>query len=399
MTTRGQREFDIALVGCTGFVGRLVAEHLAAAAPVGARIVLAGRNAERVGKVAADVGRPEWATLTVDVTDRAQAEALADRADVVITTVGPYRTYGEHLVAACAAAGTDYVDLTGETLFVAESVERNHATAQRTGGRIVHSCGFDSVPSDLGMELVRGEAVTRGEPVPGLARMYVKDTRGGVSGGTVASITTQLAETRGDTTARRLVADPLALAPGGGRPPRVPERLVARDPATGGAWIAPFLMAVYNTRVVQRSRYLHGDGPLSYQEYVETGRGVKGFLKAAVVAGATVGGAALLTYGGPLVNRFLPQAGDGPSQHVRDAGHYAVQTIGLGERHRYVAEFADDRDPGYGSTAVMLGESALALAFDGLPARGGVLTPAVALGEALVNRLREQGFRISVRTV
>lgn len=410
---QGGRDLDIVLVGATGYVGRLVAEHLARVAPPDARVALAGRDPERVRSVLTGLDRPAWEVLRLDTTDKDQATQVCRRTRVVITTVGPYNSYGNTLVDACAAEGTHCADLSGEVLFVAGNIQRNHEIAQRSGARIVHSCGFDSVPSDLGMFLVDHQAQQAGAGTPVQARMYVLDTRGGISGGTIASALGQLEQCRDDAHARRVVMDPLALVrptPGGSperlRPGRLAANLLRHDD-DGPGWVTPFFMAPYNTRIVQRSHALrHGmaeesaaplNDPvpaLDYSEVVLGGTGPLGAARAGLVGAASVAGLALLTKGGALRDR-LPRPGSGPSAARRQAGRYTTVTVGTtADGRRFRAEFADHRDPGYGSTAVMLGQAGLALAFDALPDEPGVTTPAAAMGHRLVERLREQGFRI-----
>ena len=385
-------ELDIVLFGATGFVGRLTAAHLARHAPAGVRIGLAGRSPEKVRAVRDELGVP-WPVLQADSDDEASLDTLARTARVVISTVGPYAERGMPLVMACARAGTDYVDLTGEVLFVRRSLAEADAVARESGARIVHSCGFDTVPSDLAVLMTAERA--RAEGTGTLAATTVLATfRGSVSGGTVASLRGQVADAARDRTARAVVADPHALDDA--MTPQPPDLAPVAFSQVVGAWTAPFLMAPYNTRVVRRSAQLLGYGPgFGYGEAMTTGRGVRGAAAAWAVAGAVRAG--IVAFAAPvldpLFDAVLPSSGEGPSERSRAAGHFRMTAHATtSQGARYLGVVAADQDPGYDGTAVMLGESALALALGESPAGGGVLTPASALGSALIRRLAAQGF-------
>ena len=396
---------DLVLVGAAGFVGRLVAEHLARYAPPDVRIALAGRSQERLEAVRAELGgtAASWPLLVVDVADEEAVAGLAVATKVVVSTVGPYLPRGLPLVRACAAAGTDYADLTGETLFVRRSIDAAHEQAVATGARIVHSCGFDSVPSDLGVGLCARQAAADGEGSLTQTVLHVRSARGGISGGTVDSLRQQLIETSGDPAARALVGRADALVdgpetPGARRPGR--PRPVHRDRATR-RWQAPFIMGVFNRQVVHRSNALaHAAyGPeFRYREVVDTGRGPRGAALAAALTGGTLALTAGMAFGPTraLLDRVLPAPGAGPSDQTLQRGRFAVEVLATTTTGaRYRTTVAADKDPGYRGTAVMLGESGLSLALDDLPLRGGVLTPMVALGTALADRLRAHGFTVA----
>lgn len=421
----GPREFDIILFGATGFVGRLTARHLAAEASPALRIALAGRSLTRLQEVARDLEGParDWPLIQLDATDERAVADLAARSRVVATTVGPYARFGGPLVAACARAGTDYCDLTGEVLFVHRSIAENHETARRTGARIVHACGFDSIPSDLGVLLTAQAARADGAEL-GRTHLAVRSMKGGFSGGTVDSARTQVDELKVDAGARRVVGDPWALADGP-RPTRKPkggsetdgtasartsgpagvlDRLVKTSPvkrdADNGHFTGPFVMAAFNTRVVARSASLlgYGDG-FRYVEYSDCGAGPAGAVTAgvtAVVLGAGLAGLAF-TPTRVLLDRMLPKPGDGPSEQTQAKGRFRMEVTGEATNGaRYRTTVAAPYDPGYGGTAVMLGQAALALVEDRgrLPDAAGVLTPATAIGAPLVDRLREHRFTI-----
>ena len=403
-----QRELDLVLYGATGFVGRLVAAHLAEAASAGLRVGLAGRSSERLERVRAGLGpaASDWLLVLADSGDPASLRTLAARSRVVASTVGPYLRHGILLAEACAAAGADYVDLTGEVLFVRELIDRCHGTAQRTGARVVVSCGFDSVPSDLAVHLLHAHAATAGAGALTDTTLRVRALLGGVSGGTIDSLRAQLELVRSQPRLRALLADPAALTGGA----RVEGRADAPRPfqdGETGEWVAPFVMADYNTRLVLRSYVLrdraYGDR-FRYREVLPAGRGFVGRLR----AGGIAAGLRLLTtaMATPVLRRALdaalPAPGEGPSAARRAAGSFRVVTSTRAQDgRRFEATVAAQGDPGYAATAVMLGQAALALAVDGerCSAEGGVLTPAVALGDVLVERLRAQGFTIAARAV
>ncbi|HWC21125.1 MAG TPA: saccharopine dehydrogenase NADP-binding domain-containing protein [Flexivirga sp.] len=410
----GNREHDIVLFGATGFVGTLTAEYLARHTPDGVRVALAGRTRAKLEAVRdALPGRAaDWPVLVADSSDTASLQTLAESARVVISTVGPYAKYGLPLVEACATAGTDYVDLTGEVLFVRESIDRFQELANGTGARIVHSCGFDSVPSDLGAFVLSEKVHADGAGDLGDTTLYMA-MKGGVSGGTVASAMIQLDEVRADKDKRKVALDKFALSPDRAAEPSGEWRDSAsvRYAEEIDAWTGPFVMATFNTRIVRRSNALQGHGygrSFRYREVQRTGRGIRGRLMAYAMAGGLgLGfGAMSVPLLRPVVDRVLPSPGDGPDEKSRDAGYFkatlrTTTTTGAS----YTSVVAAQGDPGYKATAVMLGESALCLAVsrdecplpEGL--NGGVLTPATALGTVLVERLRAQDFTISAEAV
>jgi len=403
------RRLDVVVFGATGFVGRLTAGELVRRAPDGVRVGLAGRSQERLARVRDGLGprAAGWPLVAADSSDAGAMRALAESCRVVATTVGPYRRYGMALVEACAAAGTDYVDLTGEVLFMRAAIDRCDAVAQRSGARIVHTCGFDSIPSDLGVLLLH-EAVVRdraGELTD--TTLVVRAMKGGASGGTLASLTGQLDEVRGDPALREVVEDPYALSPDRAAEPDLGRQADLRAPSYDAdldTWLAPFVMASINTRVVRRSNALQGwayGRSLRYREAMGMGSGTAGRVKAAALA-AGVGALVAGLSAGPtrrLLDRVLPAPGEGPSDQAREQGFFKIDvhtrtTTGA----RYVCHVAAQGDPGYKATAVMLAEAALCLLLDRdrLPDRAGVLTPATAMGTALADRLRAAGQTLEV---
>jgi len=399
----GSREYDVVVFGATGFTGRLVAERLVERAPDGVRVALAGRSLAKLASVRDSLGprAADWALMLADSTDRATLNKLAASTVAVATTVGPYAAHGLPLVAACAKAGTHYVDLTGEVLFMRASIDAHHAMAMRSGARIVHACGYDSIPSDLGVLLLHEAADGLGETT-----LLVRSIRGGISGGTLASAREHLAAIGADPAARALAADPYTLSPDRDSEPDLgDERDIAapvHDPALG--WIGPFVMAATNTRVVRRSNAVSGyaySRQFRYREGIGFGEGVAARARAMGLSTGMGALGAAMGFGPTRagLGKVLPKPGEGPSAEERAAGHFRmdVYTEALdGQRLR--ATVAAQGDPGYAATSLMLAESVLLAASDdpGLPDRAGVLTPATGLGHALVQRLRAAGMTLEV---
>jgi short subunit dehydrogenase-like uncharacterized protein len=401
------RTHDLVVYGATGFVGRLLAAYLAGAAPAGLRIALAGRSRSRLEQVRGELpaAARDWPLVEADSTDAASLAALAASTRVLATTVGPYLRHGLPVVEACARAGTHYADLTGEVLFVRRAIDATDAVARDTGARIVHACGYDSIPSDLSVLLLAERA--RADRAGGLHDVQLVATaRGGVSGGTVDSVRAQFEELGRDTTARRVVGDPYALSPDRDAEPDTRQPRDAGPPSRtpDGRWTAPFVMAPFNTRVVRRSNALqdwaYGRG-LRYGEVMGCGWGIPGAAAATAITAALAGFAAAMSLPPTrsLLDRVLPDPGSGPGEQTRARGWFRMEvdaTTGSGRRYRATA--AGQGDPGYAATAVMLGETVLGLALDGdrLPDRAGSLTPATALGPVLVERLRAAGHTYEV---
>ncbi len=301
----GDRELDVVVFGATGFVGRLVAGYLARHATHDVRIGLAGRSLQRLADIRARLGgaASAWPLLAADSADPASVTALAHASRVVATTVGPYRGQGLMLAEACASAGTDYADLSGEVLFIRESIDRCHAVATKTGARIVHCCGFDSVPSDLGVLLLHQAARADGAGALADTTLVVTALKGGVSGGTLASGLGQLEETAASAERRTVVEDPYALSPDRAAEPDLgDERDLewASYDAAVGSWVGPFLMAGLNTRVVRRSNALQDwayGRRFRYREVTGFGTGPAGAAQAAAVAAAGKAMAAGLGFG------------------------------------------------------------------------------------------------------
>lgn len=412
-----RREFDIVIYGASGFVGKLTAEYLASVSHRSggkARIALAGRSVGKLEAVRARLAESarDWPILTVDADRPSTLDEMAARTQVVITTVGPYSRYGLPLVAACAKAGTDYADLTGEAMFVRQSIDDYHKQAVDTGARIVHACGFDSVPSDMSVYELFRRARQDGAGELCDTNYVLRSFSGGVSGGTIASMIEVFRASSGDPDTRRLLADPYTLAQDRGAEPELgpqPDLPWRRGreiaPELDGVWAAGFVMAMYNTRIVRRSNalldYAYGHR-FRYAEYMGVGPSPMAGAAAAATTAAIAGTAAL---GGRffrllprrLVERVAPKPGTGPSEEVRERGYYRVETYTTTSTGaRYVATMSQSGDPGYKATSVMLGECGLALALDRdkLPELHGVLTPAAAMGDALLERFPAAGISL-----
>lgn len=396
-----KREFDIVVWGASGFTGELVVEYLAQTYGVGGELnwAIAGRNQDKLEQVRDNYlppkQREQLPILIADSSDPASLARLVARTRVVCTTVGPYSKYGTPLVAACANAGTDYCDLTGEVQWMARVIPEYQGMAEASGARIVQPCGFDSIPFDMGTWYLQRAMLERHGVPACQVKGRVGRNRGAASGGTVASIMNLMEEAKRDPSIRRLVANPYALYP-----PGTPAGQDGRDQSSArfdpdfNQWTSPFIMAAVNTRVVRRSNALLGfpwGEDFRYDEAV-LNRSRLEAIRNAIASG--VGMAALAI--GPtrkLAQRFLPAPGEGPSRKQREAGYYELFFHGVhpSDRNKDMrVKVTGDMDPGYGSTAKMLGETAVCLAKDKAGVGGGFWTPASALGEQLHKRLVER---------
>lgn len=394
------KKFDIVVYGATGFTGALVTEYLLRRYGVGASLqwAIAGRSATKLEALKRDLGGDAHGleSLVVDSHDDAALAALARETRVVLTTVGPYALYGSKLVAACVNAGTSYCDLAGEVQWIRRMVDSYHERARETGARIVHCCGFDSIPMDIGAHFLQKTArATHGVFCESIA-LYVKATKGAASGGTLASMVNVIEEARGDRDVARVLANPYALNPEGERRgPDGPDQQNVVHDADVGSWTAPFVMAGVNTRVVRRSHALAGypwGEDFRYREAVVSGKGIRGWLKGTIMSVALAGlvlGISLSSTRKLLTRFVLPKPGEGPSRGIRETGFFNLMQVGkLPDGRAIRTRITGDQDPGYGSTSKMLAEAAVCLAKDELESAGGVLTPAAAMGDALLDRLR-----------
>ncbi len=390
---------DLIVFGATGFTGRLVAQYLQSSygADKGLCWALAGRDAVRLAAVRDAIGAdPALPLLSADAADAGALAALVARTRAVITTVGPYQRHGEALVRACAAAGTDYVDLCGEPAWMADMIGQLQAPAAASGARVVFSCGFDSIPFDLGVVFLQDQSMRRfGVPLKHV-RGRVRVIKGGPSGGTIASAMATFEQMQRNPAVARTMADPFALTPGFCGPQQ-PDSDAALYDGIAGGWTAPFMMAPINTKNVHRTNLLRGHPwgrDFVYDERMLTGQGAGGEARARLMAGANGIQNLMLGFAPAraLLQRFvLPKPGSGPNANQRRTGRYELLFMGQSADGQTLrARVTGDRDPGYGSTSKMISESALCLLqdIDRRKAAGGVWTPGAAMGLALVRRLQ-----------
>jgi short subunit dehydrogenase-like uncharacterized protein len=368
-------EFDLIVYGASGYTGRLVAEHLAGRYGVGGEVrwAMAGRSAGKLAQVRDEIGAPAGTPLvTADASDPASVRAMVRRAKAVVTTVGPYQLYGSDLVAACAEAGTDYLDLSGEPNWMRAMIDQHEAQAKASGARILFSCGFDSIPFELGVWFCEDTAKRQlGAPVPRV-KGRVRAIQGGLSGGTAASGAATMAAIQKDPSLMAVMMSPFGLTPGFEGPPQPPGMTPEEDPDVGP--VAPFMMAVINTKNVHRSNLLMGHPygrDFVYDEMTMGGP----------AGPATFTDVASLPGGGP-------KPGEGPTKEEREAGFFDILFVGIAADGRQVrVSVKGDKDPGYGSTSKMLAETAICLV-RAPDVAGGIWTPGAALQGRLVERLQ-----------
>jgi short subunit dehydrogenase-like uncharacterized protein len=396
-----EREFDVIVWGASGFTGRLVVEYLAENYGVDGdlRWAMAGRNEEKLKEIRRAYlpdGLVEQLPLVIaDSDDPESLNAMVARTQVICTTVGPYAIYGTALVAACAAAGTDYCDLTGEVQWMGRVIPTYQEAARASGARIVHTCGFDSVPFDMGawhiQQLMRKTHGVYAKQVKG----RVGASRGGASGGTIASMLNMMEEAEKDPSMREKVANPYSLYPEGmKRGLDGPDQSSAIFDEDFGQWTSPFIMAAINTRVVRRTNALLG---LAWGEDFRYDEAMLNSSRTqATMVGLASGLGMLMMSFRPtrkMAQRFLPQPGEGPSRETRENGYYDIffHAIHPQERSRDIrTQVSGKLDPGYGSTSRMLAEAAVCLAKDPRISEGGFWTPATALGDAYLDRLQNK---------
>ncbi len=380
---KDNREFDVIVYGASGFTGQLIAEYLAERYGVGQglRWALAGRSESKIREAACESGLSgEIPVITADSADQAALKDMVERTRVVLTAVGPYQLYGSGLLAACAAAGTDYVDLCGEPNWMWQMIEQHNDTARESGARIVFSCGFDSIPFDLGVYYLQQVAREKTGAALTHVKGRVRAMQGHASGGTVASLKATMTAAAGDPSILTRLKDPYCLVPGAEGVPQPPSHKPAYDEDIG-SWAAPFIMAQINIPNVHRSNALQGHAygaDFTYTEMVLTGPGEKGEAMARAMAEPNL-----------VAGDKEPQPGEGPSREEQEAGFYDLLFQGQSNSGDTIAiSVTGDRDPGYGSTSKMIAESAVALALDDIATAGGIWTPAAAMGEQLLQRLQ-----------
>ncbi|MBI5261588.1 MAG: saccharopine dehydrogenase NADP-binding domain-containing protein [Bradyrhizobium sp.] len=380
---KSSSKFDIVVYGATGFTGQLVAEYLALSYRNDTQLkwAMAGRSLDKLKSVRDAIGAPaDIALIAADASDPAALKAMVDQTRLVITTVGPYQLYGAELLAACAASGTDYIDLCGEPVWMRQMIDAHEAAAKASGARIVFSCGFDSVPFELGVFFVQQEARKAFGAPASRVKGRVREMRGTLSGGTAASAKATFEAVARDLSLVAILNDPFALTPGfkGPKQPRGNKPAYEEDLQS---WTAPFMMATINTRNVHRANMLMGfpyGKEFVYDEMVLTGPGEKGEANAKRVMAANA----------EKTGPDAPKPGEGPSKEERENGRYDLLFVAIAPDGRQVrAAVKGDRDPGYGSTSKMISECALCLLRDTPDVPAGFWTPGAAMGDRLMKRL------------
>src|SRR3984957_16908233 len=399
--TMSTPSYDLVAFGATSFVGKILCRYLweEFGAQGEMKWGAAGRSKIKLKELRSSLGTKAGTLplVVADAADEASLRMLCASTRVVVSTVGPYALYGEPLVKACAESGTDYCDLSGEVQWIRRMVQRYEVTARKSGARIVHCCGFDSIPSDMGVHFLQRQAMRQLGATCTRVKMRVKVMRGKLSGGTVASLMNVVKEAAADPALRKELADPYSLCPAGSAPKvRQPDVRSAAFDADFGAWVAPFMMSGINTRIVQRTNALSGQAygaDFTYDEALLMGRGLKGrFAATAMAAGISsfVLAAAIRPARAALERFVLPKPGEGPSPEAQRTGCFDLRFLGTTADGRQIrTKVTGDRDPGYGSTAKMLGQAAACLAFDvdKFAAPGGFWTPATIFGDRLIQRL------------
>ena len=375
------KEFDLIVYGASGFTGRLVAEYLAREYGTTGDVswAMAGRNADKLAAVRDEIGAPtDTPLVTADAADEKSLKEMTARGQVICTTVGPYQLYGSDLVAACAGSGTDYVDLCGEPAWMRQMIDAHEATARSSGARIVFSCGFDSIPFDLGVwflqQAVKAETGDTATRIKG----RVRKMKGTFSGGTAASLKATMTAAFQDPQVLELLKSPFALTPGFTGPAQPKGNKPEYDELLG-SWAAPFIMAAINTKNIHRSNFLLGHEygeDFLYDEMLLTGPGDDGEAMAKAVAGDN-----------SMMGDDAPKPGEGPDREERENGHYDVLFLAETPNGPLKAGVTGDMDPGYGSTSKMIAESAICLTCEARATAGGIWTPAPAMGQALIDRL------------
>jgi len=393
------RQYDVVVWGASGFTGQLVVEYLLRQYPPGGELrwAIGGRNKEKLQELlqkwCPNDAQPDL--VIADSHDLDSMNCLARSAKVVLTTVGPYARYGSELVKACVENGTDYCDLCGEVQWMQKMIDRYQAAAAQSGARIVMSCGFDSIPSDIGVWSLQQHALSRHGAFCEQMTLLVRKLKGGPSGGTIASMLNAIKEALRDKNVARILQDPYALNPQQKRSgPDGRDQSNARYNDDAQVWTAPFIMAGVNTRVVRRTNALLDNAygnTFRYQEATIVGPGIGGRIRAMLMS---IGlrlfliASAIPFTRRMIIEKRLPKPGEGPTRQQQEDGYFDLLLIGqLRDEQRLRMRIKGDRDPGYGSTSKMLAESAVCLALDNLDIDGGIWTPASAMGGAILRRL------------
>ncbi len=398
--------YDLVVFGATSFVGQILTRYLTeylSSQPESINWAIAGRSESKLNEVKQSLGAvgASLPIIIADAANEAELKALCAQTRVVVSTVGPYALYGEPLIKACAESGTDYCDLTGEAQWIRKMVDKYESAAQQSGARIVHCCGFDSVPSDMGVYFLQKQAKQEWNAPATHVKMRVKTLKGGASGGTIASMMNAIEEAMADPVLRKEFLNPYSLCPPNhGLTARQHYVKSAEFDADFDAWIAPFIMAAVNERIVHRSNALSGNAygaQFTYDEATLTGSGFKGQLTAiGIVAGlgAFMAGSAIKPTRYLMERYVLPKPGEGPSPEAQVAGRFDLRFVGRSDAGQILrVKVTGDRDPGYGSTGKMLGQAAISLAVDHVKdgiktgRNGGFWTPATMFDDRFIERL------------
>ncbi len=401
MSDRGERQFDVIVHGATGFTGLLVAEYLQRQYGINQslRWAIAGRDEQKLQTARASLGEnaAELPIIVADSFDKTALDKLVAQTKVVISTVGPYALYGSPLVKICAQTGTHYCDLAGEAQWIKRMQDLYENDAKQSGAWIVHCCGFDSIPSDLGVHFLQRLSADKFNAACTDIKMGVAKLKGGASGGTVASIVNLAKEASGDAALRKELSNPYSTCPEGHGFSARQNNVKAEYDEDFNSWLGPFIMAAINTRVVHRSNALSGNSygnDFKYQEAMMTGEGSSGKSAARKIGlgmGGFMIGASLAPIRWGLERWVLPKPGEGPSEKEQLEGSFHLIFVGRTDKGEVVrCQVKGDRDPGYGSTAKMLGQAAACLANDvAVETPGGFWTPATLMGDQLIERLEK----------
>lgn len=388
-----QKEFDLMIYGATSFVGKIMVRYLASLSQEEFTWAIAGRSEAKLNDLKTELGLQNIPYFVADASDEQALGALCERANVIVTTVGPYALYGETLVKLCAQSGTDYLDLTGEPQWIKAMLDKYEAQAQASGARIIHCAGFDSIPSDLGVYLSQRLAIEKTGLAAPQIKMRVYKIKGTASGGTVASILNVLKEAGDNPELRKQLVNPYILC-GAEHPFSVRQKnhKKAEYDEALGHWTMPFVMAAINERIVHRTnallKGLYGDS-FKYDEAMSAKTATTAW-STTLGLGAFVAAASIGPMRNLLAKYVLPKPGEGPTQEQQETGMFDLRFYAtLSDGTQQVVQVTGDKDPGYGSTAKMLSQAALCLAKDTEGLSGGMWTPAAAMGDALMKRLSD----------
>ncbi len=392
---KNKRDFDLIIWGATGFTGNLVCDYISKNYNERElRWAIAGRNEKKILKLQQKLKIDDSRTIIADSSDKDSLVKMVKKSKVVCTTVGPYAKYGTNLVEACIEGETNYCDITGETQWIRRIIDRFHTKAKEKNIKIINSCGFDSIPSDMGVFYSQKIMLEKTGKYASTINMRVAGAKGGISGGTYNSLSNVLEEALIDKEVRKTLTNPYGLNPIDKQfgPDKSDLREVIFD-TVSNSWIAPFVMAGINTKIVRRSHalmdFMYGKN-FAYDEATLTGKGIagqiRGYMSLIPIFLATRKKGSIIK---KIVDFILPKSGEGPSKKTRINGYYNLRFYLTLDKMTYVSKVLGDMDPGYGSTSKMLAESAICLALDKIPETYGILTPSVALGDSLLKRLEE----------